>query len=483
MSLKKEAVGGVFWTFLQQFGSQIINFGISIILARLLLPKDFGTIALMDVVIGVGTIIIASGLGSSLIRTKDADDRDYSTVFYFNFVASIIMYAIAFFIAPLFSSFYEIPMLTPLIRVYSLSFIIGAFTSVQRTILVKNMEFKKQMIIELPSLIISGIVGISMAYTNFGVWALIGSSLSFQIARSIQYWFYSKWIPKLIFDRAKFKQHFSFGSNLLMAGIINTLFQSAYPLIIGKYFTVSDLGYYNRANSIKQLPISNISAALNKVTYPLFAKIKDNDATLKNAYIKLMKMVIFVVAPVMFFVIVYAEPIIRFLLGDKWLEAVPFLQILSLSAILYPIHQYNLNILNVKGRSDLFLKLDIIKKFVLVITILISMQFGMIGLAWGQVASSIIALFINSFYSGKFINLTLWIQVKMLIPSIIISAFLAGAVYLIKQNFLFGLMDIVNITIGGIIFFLAYIILNFILKNDSLEEIKILFRERKNYIK
>lgn len=483
MSLKKEAVGGVFWTFLQQFGSQIINFGISIILARLLLPKDFGTIALMDIVMAIGSIIISSGMASSLIRTKDADESDYSTVFYFNFAASIIIYIIAFFAAPLLANFYEIPILTPLTRVYCLSFIIGAFSSIQSTILTKEMKFKKIMQISLPSLIISGIVGIAMAYSGFGVWSLIGSSLSLQIVKTAQLWYFSNWRPQRIFVYSKLKEHLAFGSNLLMAGLLTVIFQNSYTLIIGKVFTIGDLGLYNRANSIKQLPVSNISNALNKVSYPLFAKIKDDSITLRNAYIKLMKMVIFIVSPIMFFIIIFAEPIIRFLLTEKWIEAVPYLQILSLSAILYPIHVYNLNILKVKGRSDLFLKLDILKKVVIVIAILATIKFGIIGLAWGQVATSIISLFINSYYSGKFINLNLWLQIKMLAPSIIISAFLAGAVYLIKENFLFRLLDIVNITIGGIIFFLAYIILNFILKNDSLEEIKILFRERKNYIK
>lgn len=483
MSLRTEAVGGVFWTFLQQFGSQIINFGVSILLARLLLPKDFGTIALMDIVMAVGTIIISSGMANSLIRTKDADDRDFSTVFYFNFGASLIMYLLAYLIAPFLADFYETPILTPLTRVYCLSFIIGAFTSIQRTILVKEMKFKRQMIIELPSLIISGITGITMAYTGFGVWSLIGASLSMQIAQSLQYWYYSNWTPKRIFDKRKLKEHFAFGSNLLMAGLLNVIFANAYTLIIGKYFSMSDLGYYNRAKSIRQLPVSNISSALNKVSFPLFAKIQDDDVTLKNAYTKLMKMVIFIVAPIMFFLIIYAEPFIRFLLTDKWIEAVPYLQILSLSAILYPIHSYNLNILNVKGRSDLFLKLDILKKVIVVITILATIQFGIIGLAWGQVANSVIALGINSYYSGKFIDLSLSKQLKMLYPSILISAIIGGVSYLIKAQFLNNLHDILILIIGGIIYFGLYILVNLALKNDSINEIKILIGEKGSFIK
>ncbi|WP_313114939.1 lipopolysaccharide biosynthesis protein [Aequorivita sediminis] len=481
MSLKNVAVGGVFWTFLQQFGSQIINFGVSIVLARLLLPKDFGTIALMDIIMGVGSVIVSSGLTNSLIRTKDADDRDYSTVFYFNLIASVVIYAITYILAPYLADFYDLPILVPLTRVYCLSFIIGAFSTVQATVLTKAMEFKKLMQISIPSLLMSGVVGVLMAYSGYGVWSLIGSSLTLQIVKTVQFWYFSEWKPKIIFDYGKLKEHFAFGSNMLVAALINIVFQNGYTLIIGKMYSFSELGYYNRANSIKDLPVNNISNALNKVSFPLFAKIKDDNITLRRAYIKLMKMVVFIVAPIMFFIIVFAEPIILLLLTEKWLEVAPYLQILSLSAILYPIQFYNLNILSVKGRSDLYLRLDIIKKVVIVIAILTTINFGVIGLLWGQVMTSVISLLINSYYSGKFINLDLIKQLKMLMPSIFISASVGGALYFIKKYFLSDFNDILIVLIGGFLFFSIYLVINKVINNESLEEMILLIKERGNF--
>lgn len=442
MSLKKQALSGMVWTFAQQFGSQLISFVVGIILARILLPSDFGTIAMFGVVTAVASSLVDGGMSSSLIRTQHTDDRDLSTVFWFNVLMALVMYGIIYFTAPFIADFYKVEVLTPIIRVYSLTIIIGSFTAVQATRFTKDMNFKTLFKIQLPSLIIGGVSAVLMAYNGFGIWALVFYPIIQSVISGIQLWGYSKWQPMFIFDRTKFKEHFNFGYKMTLADVLNTVFKNIYTIVIGKLFTPTNLGYYNRADTLKQLPISNLSNALNKVTFPLFAKIKDNDAKLKEVYQKLMKLVIFVIAPVLFLMMVVAEPMIRFLLTDKWLPAVPYLQVLVLSGILYPIHAYNLNILKVKGRSDLFLKLELIKKLVVILVLIFSVRFGIMGIVWGQVLTSTLAFFINTYYTGKIIHYGSLQQLKDLLPIILLSAIIALFTYLADQWIFYKFLDL-----------------------------------------
>lgn len=479
MSLRKQALAGSFWAFLQQFSSQGIGFVVSVILARLLLPEEFGLIAMIMVFIGIGNILMNAGLGSSLIRTKNPTQVDYSTVFFFNLVGSIVIYAIIFAIAPLIADFYNQEILTNLVRWYAIIFIINAFSMIQLTRLTKIMDFKTQMIVALPSLAISGSVGIYMAYTGYGVWSLVGQALTQSLVSTIQLWYWSKWKPSFVFSREKFKYHFNFGYKLTLSGILDVIFTNIYAIIIGRFFPAAQVGFYQRANSLKQLPVSSISSVIAKVTYPLFAEIQDDDVQLKNISKKILKLVLFLVTPILIVLAVLGEPLFRFLFTEKWLPAVPYFQILVFNAILIPVHSYNLNILKVKGRSDLFLKLEIYKKVLIAIVLIIAFQFGIYGLLYGSVVTSFLAFFVNTHYSGKFIKYKAWEQIKDILPIIALALFTGVMVYIIDyMGSSFMKYDFIRLVVGSIMALIFYIPLAYLFKMNSLTElIKILKRK------
>lgn len=476
MSLKKQAVSGLIWTFAQQFGSQLISFTVGIILARILLPADFGIIAMFGVVIAIAGSLIDGGMASSLIRTKEVDQRDLSTVFWFNIITAILLYIIIFFTAPLISRFYEVDILTPVIRVYSLTLIISSFGAVQSMRFVKDMDFKTGFKIQLPSLIIGGVSGVIMAWKGFGIWTLVFYPLIQTSISVVQLWLYSKWRPSFIFDKEKFKYHFNYGYKLTLSGLLDTGFKNIYTIIIGKYFSPTELGYYNRADTLKQLPVSNLSAALNKVTFPLFAQISNNNEKLKEVYRRLMKVVIFIIAPVLCLMAATAEPLIRFLLTDKWLPAVPYFRILVIAGILYPVHAYNLNILKVKGRTDLFFKLEIIKKIIIVVILLISVRYGVLGIIWGQVVTSVLAFFINSYYTGKILDYTALHQTFDLLPTIVLSGLIGGGLYYVDQLYFEGFSDYLRLLLIGFIFAIVYLSAVYMLKFKEINYIKELLK-------
>lgn len=479
MSLKKEALSGIFWSSLQQFGTQGISFLVSIILARLLVPAEFGLIGMLGIFMGLGEALIRSGLSSSLIRSTDVDEEDYSTVFFFNLIGSIFIYSIIFFCAPYIAVFYKQELLTEIIRVYSITFIINAFSAIQITRLSKLMDFKTQMKVSIPSLVLGSVVGIIMAYTGYGVWSLVWSSVIQSLAATIQLWYWSKWKPLWVFNIEKFKYHFHYGIKLMFSGILDIIFTNAYTIIIGKFFAPAQVGYYNRANSLQMLPVGNISSIITKVSFPLFASIQNDNTRLKSVYKRIMQMVVFLVAPTLILMAVLAEPLFRFLFTEKWLPAVPYFQILCFNGILYPIHAYNLQILQVKGRSDLFLMLEIIKKIIVVIVIIISFRFGIYGLLYGSIISSILAFFINTHYSGKFLNYSAWQQTKDLIPIICLSI-LIGVVIFYFDKFLtaYYFFDLSRLIIGGLLGGLLFLTSAYFIKMSSLNELIILIKRQ-----
>lgn len=455
MSLKTQAVSGIFWTSMQTFGGQIINFGVSVILARLLLPAEFGLIGMIGIFLGIGGALISGGLASSLIRTTDPDHADYSTVFVFNMVGSILIYSVLFFAAPFIAAFFEQPQLILITRIYSLSFIVGAFGSVQGTRFKKQLNFKAGTTASLTATLIAAAVGVTLAFTGFGVMSLVWMAVVSAAIKSLMLWIQSSWKPSLLFDNNKFKTHFAFGSRITLSGILSVGFENIYTILIGKFFSATQLGFYTRANSLKQLPVSTLSSILNQVTYPLLAEIKDDDRRLRSVYSQILKMVIFIVAPVLVLMGVLAEPLFRFLFTDKWLPAVPYFQILCINGVLYPLHNYNLNILLVKGRSNLFLRLEIVQRSMMMAVILSVFQFGIYGLLWGQVLISILACFINTYYSGKFISYGIWQQFKDILPTLILSATMGGVVFVIDYliNNQHDLVRLLVSSLTGIAFF------------------------------
>ncbi len=458
MSLKQQALSGMAWSAVQTFGNQIINFGVSIMLARLLLPAEFGLIGMIGIFMGIGGALINSGLTSSIIRTKDPDQADYSTVFVFNLAGSVLMYLLLFLAAPFIADFFSQPALVAVTRWYGLTFIIGAFSAVQLTRFHKHLNFKSETRASLLSTLVSAAVGVSLAYNGFGVMSLVWMALAGGLVNTSMLWLQSGWKPSLVFDKQKFRYHFGFGSRMMFSGILDILFTNAYTILIGRFYNAAQLGFYTRADSLKQFPVSTFSSILNKVTYPLFAEIKDDDVRLKSVYKQIMKMVIFIIAPVLMLMGVLAEPLFRFLFTEKWLPAVPYFRILCGAGLLYPLHAYNLNILTVKGRSDLFLRLEIVKKVLLVVVIVASFSWGILGLIWGQVIFSMLAFFINTHYSGKFLRYSSWEQLRDILPIITLTAVTGGLVYVVNVG-LQTQPDLVRLLAGscsGVLLFLIF---------------------------
>lgn len=480
MSLRRKTITGLIWTFSQQFGVQSISFFITIILARILAPSEFGLIAMLSVFISIGSSLMESGLTSSLIRATDADQKDYSTIFFFNLIGSVVIYAIVYFLAPFISLFYHQEILTSVLRVYALSFILNAFFEVQNARLTKDMNFRLQMLIQVPAVLFGGILGVTLAYWGFGVWSLVWMNLFQSFLITVLHWVFSGWRPDFVFDKASFKKHFHFGYKMTLSGVLETIYKNIYVLIIGKSYSVTQLGYYSRADSISQLPIGNISAALNKVTYPMFSSISDDDGQLKNVYKKIMQQVIFWNAPALTFLCVIAEPLFRFLLTEKWLPSVPYFQILCIAGIMYPLHSYNLNILKVKGRSDLILRLELIKKTISIIGILCVIPFGIYGLLYFQLFFNFVGYYINSIYSGKLIDYPIKEQIEDIYPTLGLSACIGLVCYFFDAFLVhsFNLPDLARIIIGGIVYLFAYLGCSNLIQLTAINDFKQLILKR-----
>lgn len=458
------------WSSIEIFGTQLIGFFVSTVLARLLLPEEFGLIAMIAVFIGIGNVLINSGLSLSLIRSKNIDEEDFSTVFYFNLFVSILIYLIIFLLAPLISDFFNQSVLCVLIRVYGVTFIIDSFSTIQLTRLTIKLDFKSQMLVALPSLIIGSLFGIAMAYSGFGVWSLVWMAVLKSLILVASIYYKTKWIPLRVFNIKKLKHHYNYGIKLMFSGILDIMFTNIYSIIIGKFFLPAQVGYYSRARSFQMFPVNGISSMVSKITLPIFSKIQDDNVRLRNAYSKIMQMIIFIIAPILFFMSFLAEPLFRFLFTDKWLPAVIYFQILCINGILYPINSYNVQILNVKGRSDLVLKLEVIKKLMFVLIIVISLPYGIKALLYGSVFGSVICFFINTHYSGKFIDYSAWKQFKELIPIVLLSFFSGVLVYLL-DFYLIGYGDLFRLVVGSLMGSLIYIASSYLFRIKSLFEL------------
>ncbi len=473
MDLRSEAIKGFKWSFLIQFGYQILRFIVSIILARILMPREFGVIGMISIFIVIGRILVEGGLATSLIRTKDPDDADYSTVFYINLAVSIFIYILLYISAPTIARFFNEDILKNITRVLCLTFIVGAFSTVQSTRLNKNLQFKTQFLLQMPSLILSGCIAIWMAYNGYGVWSLVFHELSKRTIETILLWIYSKWTPARIFDWEKFKYHINFGYKLGLSKIISTISDNIYSIIIGKYFSAVQLGYFNRAKTFNDLPSVNIAMLFERVSFPLLSQVKEDDRRLKSIYRKLMMQVIFWVAPVLIITGVLATPLFRFLLTDKWLPAVPYFRILLIAGILYPLHRYNLNICYIKDRSSMVLKLSLLQSILAICGAITAIWLGIYGLLWSIVIVNLIVTIVNAYYSGGLINYSLLDQIKDIGP-IILTGLFSGLIALIIDHFfiLSGQGDLFRLIITFLISFSTYFGISLLLKIQAIIEVK-----------
>ena len=476
MSLKQKTIKGFIWNFGQQFSLQIITFLVSLVLARLLTPADFGVMGMLTLLIAIGTTLTETGLTSSLIRTQEPDEDDYSTIFIINVGVSVILYLLLFSSAPFIAQFLKTNSLINVIRVFSISLVIRSFVAVHTTILTKSMDFKLQSVIQIPSLILGGLLGIYLAYQGFGIWSLVWMNIVQSALFAIQHWLRMEWRPSMDFNKEKFKVHFLFGYKITLSGLLETVFQNIYSIIIGRYFSPAQLGFYLRAYSLRQLPVQNIAEALNKVSYPFFSEIQNDNIKLKEAYKKLITQMVFWLTPCLLVLFVLAEPIIRLLFTEKWLPSVPYLKILLIAGITYPLHSFNLNILKVKGRSDLFLKLEVIKKLFTGVGIALTIPFGLYALLYFQLANSIISYFINSYYSGELINYSIKEQAEDILPALSLSLLLALLFLVLNSSipFIRNLNDLQIILLGSSSYILVYFGISQLTKSPAFTDFKTL---------
>lgn len=430
------------------------------------MPADFGLIGMLSIFISLSQILIDSGLTSALIRKESADYIDYSTVFYMNVVISAILYLVLFFTSPLIAGFFGQPMLEDIIKVLCTVLIINAFSSVQNTVFEKQLRFKQLLTINIPSIFVGGLVGVFMAFRGFGVWSLVFMQIATSITNTVCLWIMSDWKPAFLFSFKRLKEHYKFGLNLTVSGLLDSFFSNIFSLAIGKFFSPAQLGFYSRAVMLKQLPVTNIAGALNKVSYPIFATIQHDSEKLRSAYKRIMMQVVFWVAPLLIIMAVVAEPLFRCLFTEKWLPAVPYFQLLCVEGIMYPLNAYNLNVLKVKGRSDLFLKLEIFKKILAVVCLFFVLRYGIYGLLYFQIAAAIVSYFINSYFTGRFINYGLLEQVKDVLPCLL-SAVFTGIFCYIMIHQIDTLSDVMQLLITGVSGIIFYQGLSYVSKSSA----------------
>jgi len=438
-SLKQKAISGATWSLTGRILQQGSQFVFGIILARLLLPAEYGLVSMAMVFVIVLQVFIDSGFSAAIIQRKNLTNTDLSTVFYINLILSTLAYIILFFSAGEIAEFYNEPQLLKIVRVLSLLVFLFALSIVQNSLLTRDVNFKLRTRIEFTSQVLSSIIAIFLAYKGYGVWALIWKTLFNQIFINIQLWFQNNWFPSLEFSKSSFKELFSFSSKLLLSGLLDTIYRQLYRLVVGKFYPAAELGFYTRAEQFKNLPIQTISGALMSFLLPVFSKMQDEPERLKKAALKVIKIVMFFNINAMIVMGIIADPMIHVLLGDKWSGAIPYLQLIVLVGVFFPMHAINVQILAALGRSDLFLRIEVLKKMIGIPPILLAIFVGIEAMIIGMIATSLIALSINTYYTKKLINLGLLEQLKSLSHSFIIAAVLVmsllPAVYFLKNYF------------------------------------------------
>lgn len=454
-SLKSKATKGIIWSSIERFSTQGIQFFIMIIMARLLTPKDYGLIGMVAIFLAVSQSLIDSGFSQALIRKRNRTEIDNSTVFYFNIIVSSILYIILYIVAPFVAEFYNQPELTNVMRVICLGVILNSLAVVQRALLTVKIDFRTQAKASLSAAIFSGCLGILLAYKNFGVWALVIQQLVNLFSNTLLLWILSSWRPKTVFSWHSFKELFTFGSKLLISGLIDTLYRNIYPIVIGKLFNASNLGYYTRAHQFSEFPSSNITGVIQRVTYPVLCGIQDDMKRLETIYRKFLKLSAFIIFPLMIGLSAIARPFVNIILGIQWAFCGELLQILCFSMMWFPIHAINLNLLQVRGRSDLFLRLEIIKKLLGISVLCITAPWGLIYMCYGQIFNSLVALIINTYYTGKLIRVGFLIQIRDLLPTILLSLTMFAIICTVNNFIQTDTSQLIVDIIIGIIIYLS----------------------------
>jgi O-antigen/teichoic acid export membrane protein len=466
-SLKDKSLSAFLWVLIDKLGGSTANFIITIILARLLMPEDFGLVAMVLVFFEISTTFIESGFGLALIREKNISDEDKSTTLIFNIAVSVICYAVLFVAAPYIAEFFEQPDLIAILRVLGINLIIGSFGIVQQAVLSQRIDFKMQTKTRLIAVVISGICAIALASSGFRVWSLVARLMVMELFRVILLWWCDPWKPILQFSKRSFKKLFGFGSILLAEALIDKVFRHLIQILIGKFYSATTLGFFTQANNFCNMAAGNFLQAIQKVTYPVLAKLQDDRGRLKESYRQIIAMSSFFIVPVMVLMGVLAEPLVVTLAGEKWLPSVAFLQLLCIGGAVWHVNSINLDILLVLGRVDLSLRLEIIKKVITAVAIIIGMQFGIYGMVAGQVVSVFISLFINTWYTDKLLHYPLGAQAKDVATTVGFSALAGAAVFFLQANLDMPLGY--KLIIGGTVGMMIYTLLHWLVKTKEMQ--------------
>lgn len=474
--LKKKTAKGMLWSAVERFSTQGVQFLFGIVLARLLTPSDYGVIAMLTIFIAISQTFIDSGFGNAVIRKIDRTEKDMATVFFFNLFMSCACYVVIFFAAPFIASFYAMPELSLILRVLALRLIIQSFSTIQTINLTIRLDFKKQAKISLSAAILSGCVGIFFAYRGCGVWSLVYQSLFSTTLCSILYWVVVRWRPQSFFSKDSFRYLFGYGSKILASGLLDTLYRNVYPLVIGKFYTAAELGGYSKAQHFAQFPSSNVTGILQRVSFPVLSSLQKEPERLRKGYLKFIDFSTLLIFPLMMGLMALSKPLVLLLLTDKWSSMILFLQLLCLAGMWYPVHAINLNLLQVLGRSDLFLRLEIIKKILGIFILCVTLPLGLVAMCIGQIASTWICLFINTYYSGKFIQAGFSVQMKFLLPtffnSLIMAALILGINQILTSHYL---LQLIVGTLAGIIY---YLLTSYLFHQDKLDEMRDMLKRK-----
>lgn len=463
--LKAKAVRGIFWSFTEKTGYQLVQFIIGVILARLLLPEDFGVVAILAVFIAILRIVVDCGLGAALIQREDADYTDECTVFWFNCLASLVFAGALSLSAPLIAVFFDQPLYEKMVPVVSLILIFGAVGNIQVNVLTRRIDFKRQALINVCAILVSGGVGVWMALNSFGVWALVGQSTLHAAFSALLLWLIVDWRPKFVFSYKSFKKMFPYGFNLFVSSLIDSFFNNLYVLLIGKIYSPAQLGFFSKAKNLQEIPVGSIYGILGRVAFPVFSRMQNDLEKFKKALIKSTQVLAFFSFPVMFGLATVGEPFIELLLTEKWLPAVPFLQLLCIAGTLMPLHALNLSVLKALGRSDLYLKIEIVKKVLIVINILLTYQYGIEAMLMGGILVSIIGFYVNTYYSKKLVNFGFMEQVSIISPTILIATIMSFVVYFTPE-YIDGLfyLFIFKVVLGSV----TYIALSWVFNREPI---------------
>ena len=461
---KKNVIGNFIWRFAERCGAQLVTFVVSIVLARLLDPTVYGTVALVTVFTTILQVFVDSGLGTALIQKKDADDLDFSSVFFFNFVICIMLYMGMFIAAPYIAHFYNNSSLTPIVRVISLTIVISGVKGIQQAYVSRNMLFKRFFFSTIGGTIASAFVGIALAYKGFGVWALVAQQLL--NTATLILWLTVKWRPRLMFSWKRLKKLLSFGWKILCSSLIDTVYNNVRSLIIGKMYSSADLAYYNQGDKFPKLIVTNINTSIDSVLLPAMSSVQDSKDRVKNMTRRAIKTSTYIMAPLMMGLAFCAEPIVTLILTEKWLPCVPFLRIFCVTCMFYPIHTANLNAINAMGRSDLFLKLEIIKKAIGMTLLFSTMWFGVMAMAYSLLLNSVLSQIINSWPNRKLLNYRYLEQLKDILPGIILAVMMGIVVYIIG---FIPMPTIVLLMIQIVVGAIIYISLSYIFHLESFE--------------